>query len=911
MKIPKACAVLQSGVKLTPMMAQYWEIKKQYPNTLVLFRMGDFYELFFEDAQRASEVLNIALTYRGKIGDVKVPMAGIPHHAAPNYLDRLTAVGLKAAICEQVEDPSQSQGIVKRAVTQVIGPSLPYDIDKSDSREHHYIACAVEGRKETKKSAQYQCGQQITLHMDNPKPSSPGSLGEKPLLYIAFLDYTTGDFWGTSALNELDMVETLALHSPKEFLCFLGQWESYPLMRQFLENRDFLSTHISQDHFSERVNGPLMKKLMGKHFLRDPVLNLNKDILPALAALSFYICSSQCQEDYHHIRPFRMEQQEGKLRIALSTLKGIEILPKSKDTFKESLLGFFDRTKSSMGSREMRRVFQNPLGDMKKITERQDFIKLFLDREDMLKEVREELSSIRDLERILVKLTRRSILAGDLLNLSHSILVFQNLREKLQATTHTSDLIEDMESLPLDSLYQLAENIQHTINDEPGAHLDKGNLIREGAHPERDHLKALSQNSVKQVEALEKKYRSQYNLGTLRIKHNNILGYFIEISRAVAKRVPEEFHKKQTLVNSERFTSDELQDLERELLYAQDLLQKLEQNILGKLLQGISQLAPDILTLSQTLGTLDVLSTMAWVARVEDLNCPQIFPDRQIFKVEKGEHPLIKALSQGIFVPHDIHLDKQRYFALITGPNMAGKTTVMREMAIIQFLAQVGSFVPAASAQLGLCDYLFSRLGASDDILNGQSTFMVEMSETASILRHATSRSLIILDEVGRGTSTYDGMSIAWALVEFFVRETKALCLFSTHYHELIELVENLKGAVNLTVETVTQKGEVKFLYRLVEGGAQESFGLYVAQLAGLPSPVLQRSQEILNQLEQSSSKTIPRETTHVPAPGITSPPLVPPQLARLKSTLESLNVMEMTPMQALQKLQELQQNLQ
>ena len=480
------------------------------------------------------------------------------------------------------------------------------------------------------------------------------------------------------------------------------------------------------------------------------------------------------------------------------------------------------------------------------------------------------------------------------------------------------EIFGEINSSEREPLLQLAHEIHQTINDEIGAHLEKGNLIRPGLDRERDRFQDLEENASVAIQELAKKYRKQYEIGTLKIKHNNIFGYFIEISKGQADKAPDLFYKKQTLLNCERFSSDELQKLEVDIISAKDELQKLEKRIFERLLENVVQLSPSIMALSRTLGRIDVLSTLAWVALKEDLIRPQIVSDQKLFQIEKGWHPLIKANLQDLFVPHDMMLNQDSYFALITGPNMAGKTTVMREMAIIQFLAQVGSFVPAKSARLGICDYLFSRLGASDNIVNGQSTFMVEMSETASILRHATSKSFILIDEVGRGTSTYDGMSIAWSLVEFFVREVKAICLFSTHYHELIDLAHSLDGAVNLTVETVTKKGDVKFLYRLIEGGAQESFGLYVAKLAGLPQQVLKRSQGILEGLEQTSHKVAKEEDQpsffdlnsgsrlSSPASGTE----IPPHLMRLKSHITQLNVMEMTPLEALQKLHEIQGEL-
>ena len=886
-RIPQALEILNSGVKLTPMMVQFREVKQQFAETLVLFRMGDFYELFFEDAHMASQVLGIALTHRGKLGGISIPMAGIPHHAAPDYLDRLTQAGLKAAICEQIEDPAQAKGIVKRAVTQVISPGLPYDVDKSNQQEHHYIACVTQSHQR---------------------------------FFLALLDYTTGDFLGTLAQDEDELIEKLALYSPKEFLSYLGQWESCRQLKQFMAHREFLISHLSQDHFDEKVNFLYLKKLIRNHE-RDEIIQLNHEILPALAALSFYICSTQRLEKYHHIRPFRMEQEAEKLKIAPSTLKGIEIFPKSKETLKESLLGFFDRTKSSMGSRELRSIFMHPLSHEQKILWRYDSIQYFLDHEELLDDVRNQLSQVRDLERILVKLTKQKILGGDLLALAKAIKIFDELWEKLKTARDkdfSSEIFSEIRPFERPPLGQLAQDIHQTINDEIGANLEKGNLIRLGADGERDRLQGLAKNASVAIQELAKKYKDQYEIGTLKIKQNNIFGHFIEISKAQAAKAPENLYKKQTLVNCERFTSDELQKLEVDILSAKDQLQKLEKKIFQQLLEKVTQLSPTIMALSRTLGKLDVLTTFAWVALKEDLTRPQIVPDQKLLQVQKGWHPLIKSNRQELFVPHDMMLDQNSYFALITGPNMAGKTTVMREMAIIQFLAQVGSFVPAKSARLGICDYLFSRLGGSDNIVNGQSTFMVEMSETASILRHATAKSFILMDEVGRGTSTYDGMSIAWSLVEFFVREVKAICLFSTHYHELIDLAHSLDGAVNLTVETVTKQGDVKFLYRLIKGGAHESFGLYVAKLAGLPPQVLKRGQEILERLEQTSHN-IPKEEEQLSFFDLNStsrssspPPKteIPPHLMKLESHIAKLKITEMTPLEALQKLHELQGDL-
>ncbi len=861
--------IIESKTKLTPMMAQYAEIKKNYQDSILLFRMGDFYEVFFEDAHKASQVLNIALTHRGKIGEYKIPMAGIPHHAANTYIDRLTSAGLRAAICEQVEDPKASKGIVKRAVTQVVSPGMPYDVDRAEANQNQYMVTVCHSRN---------------------------------IFYLALLDYTTGDFIGTTAATELELIEKIALYSPKEVISFLGQWENYPQMENFLKDRSILNTHLSLEHFDPKINHLYIEKLI-KNYKKDTVLQETPEVLNAVSALSYYVCSTQKQENYVHIRPFRMEQVEGYLKIGLNTLKGIEIFPKSKETYKDSLLGFFDRAKTSMGSRELKRIFTRPLTDLSKIEQRQNIISTFISDTDLLKEIRESLTGIRDIERVMAKVSNRKANGADLLNLAHAISVYNTLWKKLSSLG--PEVHEKLTTNVLKKLTTLAARLSATLNDEIGANLEKGNLIRPGADKKRDRLFKLTQNTAQTIVELENHYKEISGVTKLRIKHNNVFGYFIEISKGQSDKAHKSFVRKQTLVNCERYTTDELSKLEKEILHAKDKLYHLERKIFNDLLADVTALSKELLNLSRSFGKLDTLCALAWVARVEDFYKPEISDNKKILKIEGAWHPLIKNNIQDLFIPHDLELNSDKYFGLITGPNMAGKTTVMREMAIIQFLAQIGSFVPAKKAELGICDYIFSRLGANDDIVNGQSTFMVEMSETASILRHATDKSFIILDEVGRGTSTYDGMSIAWALVEHFANETKALCLFSTHYHELIDLVNDIDSAKNLTVETINHKGEVKFLYRLIEAGASQSFGLYVAKLAGVPKTVLKRSERILRELEKNhkleSNKMDLDQLSLFENQDQTS---------TIELDLKNLDVMNMTPLEAINKLYQIQSEL-
>ncbi len=862
-------------------MEQFYQVKKNYSEHIVFFRMGDFYEVFFDDAKVVSKLLNITLTHRGKLGDIPIPMAGMPHHAAAAYVDRLSGFGLKIAICEQIEDPKEAKGIVKRAVTQVVSPALPYDLEKVDSTEHKYIASAI----------------QIDGNF-----------------YLVAIDFTTGEFSGHKISSSEEFLDKLRMISPKEFICKMGQWDELKDLDTLLEALGVLKTHLSEEFFTEKYTDIYIEKIIPA-YKRDKVISATSEILSPIGALSYYICSTQNTEDFCHIRPFKMISEKGHMKVTAPTLIGLEILPKSRESYGDSLLGFLDKTKTAMGSRNLKQVFSNPLNDLKEITLRQDFITYFLEESDTHSLVRETLSEVRDLERIMAKVSTNKTTPGDLINLARAIRVYDQLQ--VVFSHEKAKVLTSLKKTELTSLKSIATKIEKTINDEIGASLDKGNLIKAGSDKERDRLAKLSTNVANELLELEARYREETGIPKLRVKSNNVAGYFIEISKSHSDKVPEHFKRRQTLVNAERYTTEELTAFEKEIFSAKEKLERLEREIFKSLTTLVATNNQSILTLAKSIGMLDVFQSFAWIAHQEDFTKPLISNKVKRSKLEGAWHPLIKSIIKDQFVAHDLNLDEDCFFGLITGPNMAGKTTVMREVAIIQILAQVGSFVPAELAEISLCDYLFSRLGASDDILKGQSTFMVEMAETAEILRHATEKSLIILDEVGRGTSTYDGLSIAWSLVEHFVTKTKALTLFATHYHELIEVVDNLEGAKNLTVETLNKNGDVQFLYRLIEQGASQSFGIYVAKLAGLPASILDRSTNLLNTLEQGdeqkvvASKISNDQLSFFGETEIIVEKEIPENLQKLESDLSNLDVMNMTPLQALNKLNELKDFLQ
>lgn len=876
--------IIKSGTKLTPMMEQYYQLKKKVPDLLLLFRMGDFYEVFFEDAQKAARLLNITLTHRGKLGEFPIPMAGIPHHAANAYIDRLTALGEKVAICEQIQDPKEAKGIVERGITQIASPAMPYDLEKADSKKNHYMMSA----------------------------SFDPELG---LFALITIDYTTGEFFGTLHETHESFLEEIRKAAPTEWVASLGQWDGLEQLQLILAESGTVITHLSEEYFQTKFTELYLEKTLPA-FKTDKTLQTYPIILSPLGAISYYVCSTQDRESYRHLRPFQLKRDENLMRASTATLMGLEILPRHRDLYRSSLLGFFDRTQTALGARTLKSLFQAPLVNPSDIEARQNFIGALIENNEILEKTRTLLAGVRDLERILAKMATGKSTSGDLLQLAQAQILHDQVLELLAKLP--TNLLPKLSATAHKQLKSYALKIKDTLNDELGASLEKGNLIKSGIHKGRDKLAKMAHHTAEELLKLEERYRQETGITKLRVKSNNVAGYFIEVSKGQTDKTPEWFIRRQTLTNCERYITDELAQFEKEIVLAKDKLEKLEREIFKNLIDEGLGLAENILILARSLSLIDAFSSMAYVSWQEDFTRPTILQEGKCLNLKGAWHPLIKASLKEQFVPHDLNLDHQVYFGLITGPNMAGKTTVMREVAIIQLLTQIGSFVPAEQATLSLCDYLFSRLGASDDILRGQSTFMVEMSETAEILRHATDRSLVILDEVGRGTSTYDGLSIAWSLTEHLIQKTRARTLFATHYHELIDVIEHHSEAKNLTVETHNQDGHVHFLYQLVERPASQSFGIYVAKLAGLPQEVLSRAEDLLRELEGSGEKTnAERPTFNVHGNQLSfltdEPPCptIPKEVRELLDRLDGLDVMSTTPLEALHKLQELKINAQ
>ena len=629
---------------------------------------------FFEDAVLVSKILNIALTHRGKIGVLPVPMAGIPHHAASAYLDKITDQGHKVAIAEQIESPKDAVGIVKRAVVQVISPAIPYDLDKSDATEHRFI---------------------LAFSIENGR------------YFIVIMDFTTGDFLGMTTDNKEDFLEKIRLLSPKEIITYMGQFDPYPEINLLLKQYRISSTCLSKEYFNEKFTACYIEKLV-PGYNRDEFLHLDAPILGPLGAISYYIFTTQKQDRYCHLRPFKMARNDQHMKISLPTLMGLEILPKDKLSYKNSLLGFLAKTSTLLGSRTLKDLLLHPLNDREEILKRQQMVCFFHEKSHELSDIRKSLSSIRDIERILAKISKGRATGNDVLCLSDSIDISLNLWEGLPSMPW--NVLSPFSPEETASLKNLSRKIKETVNDGNSTS-PKEHLIRCGLNKQRDRLAQLLENTSGCLDRLEEKYRQKTGIQKLKIRSNNITGYFIEIGKSHAHKAPADFKQRQTLVNALRYTTEELLDFEREILTAKDNLDQLENSLFNELIKNISHHSKEILKMASNVALTDCFTTFAWIAHQEEWTLPLFYNEKKVHLIHAW-HPLIKDTLQDKFVPHDLRLDKECFLGLITGPNMAGKTTVMREVAIVQILAQMGSFVPAVKAELGpLRSYLLPTWG--------------------------------------------------------------------------------------------------------------------------------------------------------------------------------------------------------
>ncbi|MEI3323239.1 MAG: DNA mismatch repair protein MutS [Eubacterium sp.] len=822
-------------MSITPMMQQYLETKKQYKDCIIFYRLGDFYEMFFEDAITASKELEITLTGKNCGLEERAPMCGVPYHAVDSYLNKLVTKGYKVAIVEQVEDPATAKGIVKREVVRIVTPGTNLNTSALDETKNNYLMSIV-------------C-------LEN-------------CFGIAIVDITTGDFFVTEVENNRALLDEIYKFMPSEIIC----------------NDAFLLTGIDIDDLKNRLNITLFqleswyfdddmcKKALTDHFKVYDLSALgidNYDVgTNAAGALMQYLTETQ-KNSLSHLTQIIPYSTNKFMILDTSTRRNLELCETLREKQKRgSLLWVLDKTKTAMGARMLRSYIEQPLIDKESIIKRQKAIEELNKSLITRDELREYLSPIYDLERLISKVAYKSANPRDLIALLNSLKMLPHIKTVIQ--DFKSPLFKEITE-ELDVLDDITSLIDNSINEDPPINIKEGGIIKEGYNEEVDRLRKAKTEGKTWLAELETKEKEKTGIKGLKIKYNKVFGYYLDVTNSYKDLVPDYYVRKQTLTNSERYTTDELKQLEDVILGAEDKLFSLEYNIFSEIRDEISSQVVRIQTTAKALAKIDVFASLAYVAEHNNYVKPNI-NEKGIIDIKNGRHPVVeKMMPDSMFVTNDTYLDmNNNRVSIITGPNMAGKSTYMRQTALITLMAQIGSFVPATSANIGVCDKIFTRVGASDDLASGQSTFMVEMTEVANILRNATPKSLLILDEIGRGTSTFDGLSIAWAVVEHIcdIKLLGAKTLFATHYHELTELEGTMKGVNNYCISVKEQGDNIVFLRKIVKGGADKSYGIQVAKLAGVPDSVINRAKELVAELSNADITAKAKEIAANMTPG-------------------------------------------
>jgi DNA mismatch repair protein MutS len=848
----------------TPLMQQWREVKTRHPDALIFFRVGDFYELFNEDAVEGSKLLDLTLTSRNN-GGSKAPLAGIPAHALENYLRRLVAFGKRVAICDQVEDPALAKGLVRRAVTEMVTPGAVFSDALLDARRNNFLA-AVAG-----------------------DAAGEGTVG------LALADLTTGEL--TARTVEWDALpDVLGIWQPAEVL-LPRTWELFPLPgadRATLTYRgDWLfdprgATEELCRHFR-------VANLTGYGFEAQ-----DQWLAAACGALVQYLAEVQ-PAGFAGLRPPHVERSGAVMALDEMTRRNLELVETLRGSgagTEGTLLHVLDQACTPMGGRLLRRWILAPLLHPAMIHARLDSVAELVDDDAMRRDVRDALGGVRDLERLAVKVGSGRATPREMLALSASLSRLPPLLQALGGA-HASMLCVHRENLdPLDDVREL---VDHAVDPEAPVSLADGGVIRTGFNADLDELRSIRDGAVDFIARLQATEREQTGIGTLKVGFNRVFGYYLEVTRRESERVPAHYHRKQTLANAERYYTAELKEWEEKVLGAEERIGSLEQRLFAELREAVARQVERIQRVADHVASLDVVAALAEVAVRRDFVRPQVDEDFAL-EIRGGRHPVVETMMpREEFIPNDVRLDTDARVMILTGPNMAGKSTVLRQVGLIQLLAQVGSFVPARQARVGIVDRIFTRVGASDNLVRGQSTFMVEMNETAAILHAATPRSLVLLDEIGRGTSTWDGLSVATATTEHLHDQVGCKTIFATHYHELTRLDERLDGVVNFSVAVREVGDDIVFLRRLVEGGADRSYGVEVARLAGLPEAVVDRARTILAELEAAAAANGSSTPSDVQL-GLFEVGLPHPAVERLRV----LKVDELTPLQALNLLAEL-----
>ncbi|WP_300348874.1 DNA mismatch repair protein MutS [Clostridium sp.] len=802
---------------LTPMMRQYFEIKENYKDCILFFRLGDFYEMFFDDAETAARELELVLTGRDCGLEKRAPMCGIPFHASNSYIGRLVSKGYKVAICEQVEDPKVAKGIVKRDVIKVITPGTYTDSSFVEETKNNYI---------------------MTIYADM----------ERNRCSLGITDISTGDFLATE--GELDkgvILDEISKFNPKEII--LLDSLDQELIREITLTTPALISRKSLSYFEEGIEEALTSQFGEK------ISNLSLMVKKASNALVKYILDTQkiSLTNINHIEVYSLVDF---MTIDLSSRRNLELTENLREKGKKgSLLWVLDKTETSMGSRMLRRWIEEPLVNREKISGRLNAVEELFSDISLNDSLKEALHDIYDIERILGKISNKNANAKDLIALKSSIGKIPKVKSVIENCD--SKLLRDYHE-NLDDLSDIYELLHKSIKEDPSLTIKDGDLIKDGFNSQIDELRLAKTNGKDWISNLESREREFTGIKSLKVGFNKVFGYYIEISKANYTSIPEgRYIRKQTLANAERFITPELKEIEEKLLGASEKLCSLEYEVFIGIRNEVENHIDRLKTTAKIIAELDCVSNLAFVALENDFIKPEITEDGET-KIENGRHPVVeKVIPKGEFIPNDTLINKEdNQLLIITGPNMAGKSTYMRQVAIITLMCQMGSFVPAKKANISIVDKIFTRIGASDDLAGGKSTFMVEMWEVSNILKNATEKSLVLLDEVGRGTSTYDGLSIAWSVIEYICKNKDLRCktLFATHYHELTKLEGEIEGVKNYSVAVKEVENTIIFLRKIVEGGADQSYGIEVAKLAGIPDEVIKRAKEILETLESKAS---------------------------------------------------------
>ena len=805
-------------MKLTPMMRQYFEIKENYKDCILFFRLGDFYEMFFEDAETAARELELVLTGRDCGLEKRAPMCGIPFHASNSYIGRLVAKGYKVAICEQVEDPKFAKGIVKRDVIKVITPGTYTDSSFVEETKNNYI---------------------MTIYADL----------ERNRCSLAITDISTGDFLATEGELEKGVIlDEISKFNPKEII--LLDSLDQELIKDITLTTPALISRKPIEYFEENFEEVLNNQFGEKSN------SLSLMVKKSSNALVKYILDTQ-KISLTNINDIEVYSLVDFMTIDLSSRRNLELTENLREKSKKgSLLWVLDKTETSMGSRMLRRWIEEPLVNKEKITLRLNAVEELFNDLSLNDSLKEALHDIYDIERILGKISNKNANAKDLIALKTSIGKIPNVKGIIENCT--SSLLKNYHQ-NLDDLRDIYDLLEKSIKEDPSLTLKDGDLIKDGFNNEIDELRLAKTNGKDWISSLENREREFTGIKSLKVGFNKVFGYYIEISKANYSSIPEgRYIRKQTLANAERFITPELKEIEEKLLGASEKLCSLEYDIFLDIRNEVENHIDRLKTTAKIIAELDCISNLAFVALENDFIKPEINEDGET-KIENGRHPVVeKVIPKGEFIPNDTIINKEdNQLLIITGPNMAGKSTYMRQVAIITLMCQIGSFVPASKANISVVDKIFTRIGASDDLAGGKSTFMVEMWEVSNILKNATENSLVLLDEVGRGTSTYDGLSIAWSVIEYICKNKNLRCktLFATHYHELTKLEGEIHGVRNYSVAVKEVDNNIIFLRKIIEGGADQSYGIEVAKLAGIPDEVINRAKEILETLEMESSK--------------------------------------------------------